>query len=346
MQTEIQRDQTIDAFRGIAILSVLVFHYFLRWTPPLSPENLAGLTQSYPAWMEVGRLGVQLFFVVSGLVITMTILRSHDVVDFAVKRLARLYPPFLFAATATTLIFVFGDPLGFKVSARDFLINLTMLPIPLGAKPVDGAYWSLAPELFFYGWTAICWIIFKKRFWIGLIVVAVCGFLISFASPKIGSLMLSEYSAFFLAGVSLWFLMNKDRSGLILLAVAVALYVAGAFRPEEAGPSHLIRHSFLIVSIGALFALLLKRPGMKWGPLAWIGRISYSLYLIHQNLGVTGIRLLKDMGASDFVAVTIVSISAIIAAWLMFKFIELPGQRLVLKAYRMARTSSLQAVNL
>src|ERR1700731_2109574 len=89
------RNNTIDAFRGIAILGVLLFHYLVRWAPPWYGINLYGYRRVYPDALVLGALGVYLFFVISGLVITMTVLRSGSALEFVVRRFARLYPAFL-----------------------------------------------------------------------------------------------------------------------------------------------------------------------------------------------------------------------------------------------------------
>src|SRR5665213_1905063 len=93
------RNQVIDGFRGVAILSVMAFHYLVRWQYPYSVSSQIDLSNNYPTWISIGKCGVDLFFVISGLVITMTILRSRNVGDFATRRFARLYPGFVAAAT-------------------------------------------------------------------------------------------------------------------------------------------------------------------------------------------------------------------------------------------------------
>src|SRR4051794_31539154 len=86
------RIELIDAFRGVAIIAVMLFHYLFEWRKEI--DHLDAVA----SWASVGALGVELFFVISGLVITMTILGSRSVIDFAVKRVARLYPAFAVAS--------------------------------------------------------------------------------------------------------------------------------------------------------------------------------------------------------------------------------------------------------
>lgn len=338
MKKEQNRDQTIDAFRGVAIISVMAFHYLVRWEVPMSAASMTGLTQSYPSWIALGRLGVELFFVISGLVITMTILRSKDVIEFAAKRFSRLYPPFIVSVFLTAGVLLIYDPAGFSVSPRDFVANLTMLPTALNAKPVDGAYWSLLPEIFFYGWVALSWFFLKDRFWIGIVILGILGAGAGLVSSALRVIMLADHIAFFLGGVALWFWIKKnDRTAAVIFAAAAILYVTNAYRLPPTGAPAWVMHTYLLTGI-AMLALLMKfLPGAQWGPLAWVGRISYSLYLVHQNLGVTLIHALKAAGLSDILAIGITVTTMVLLAWLMFNFVELRGQRLAMSAYEAVR---------
>lgn len=331
------RDQTIDAFRGFAIIAVMLFHYLVRWEPPVSDGAAVGLSYIYPQALGLGRLGVQLFFVVSGLVITMTILRSRDVFEFAAKRFSRLYPPFIFAVFLTAGVLSLYDPMDLGVSAGHFLLNLTMLPGQMDAEYVDGVYWSLVPELYFYGWTALAWMVLGNRFWIGLIGVGVVGLVLGPHSGLIASLTLYNQLPFFLIGIALWFLLIGWRpQGLIVMASAAVLY-ALTVRLYETGTPEWVAHLALLATISVMASFLIFRRGQQWGVLAWLGRISYSFYLIHQNLGVTAIHSLKGLNVPDIVAVGAVFLVAVLAAWAMFVVVEEGGKKLSMKLYHSAR---------
>jgi peptidoglycan/LPS O-acetylase OafA/YrhL len=90
---------------------------------------------------------------------------------------------------------------------------------------------------------------------------------------------------------------------------------------------------YLAATVGAMMAFLRLAPAMRFGPLAWIGRISYSLYLVHQSVGVTIIALLMARGWTQEPAIAAVCVICVTLAWLMFSFVELPGQRLVMVLY-------------
>lgn len=342
MRVSPDRDQTIDAFRGLAIIAVMLFHYLVRWEYPVADEATIGLSQDYPQFLGLGRLGVQLFFVVSGLVITMTVLRSKDVVDFAAKRFSRLYPPFIFAVFLTAAVLSLHDPMNLGVSPKDFLINLTMLAGQLDAEYVDGVYWSLVPELYFYGWTALAWMTLGNRFWIGLIGVGVVGLILGPHSGLVASLTLYNQLPFFLTGIALWFFLIGWRQQALILMLGASIFYVLTVRLYETGTAEWVAHAAIIGAVSALAFFLIFKRGQQWGPLAWLGRISYSFYLIHQNLGVTALHTLKRYNVPDIVAVMLVSVLAVIAAWAMFKVVEEGGKRLSMHLYHKARSRFLQ----
>ena len=89
----------LDALRGLAALSVLCFHYTTRYTEFFSPDHP---TLFHVPWFKNG---VQLFFIISGFVILMTLDKTKRPLDFFVSRISRLYP-FYCAANALTFLVI------------------------------------------------------------------------------------------------------------------------------------------------------------------------------------------------------------------------------------------------
>ena len=81
---------SLDALRSLAAVAVVVYHYTHAFD---QSQYFPGYP---PAWFSfgAGRYGVQMFFVISGFVILMTIGRVKGVGDFAYARFSRLYPPY------------------------------------------------------------------------------------------------------------------------------------------------------------------------------------------------------------------------------------------------------------
>src|SRR5262245_1666439 len=135
----------LDALRGFAAFAVMLFHYTSRY------GELYDYNHPFPLPVLWGAYGVELFFMISGFVIFMTLERTRQPMDFVVSRFSRLYPTYWAGVTLTfTIVAVMGLP-GRQVSVTEFLVNLTMLQrlIP-GVEDVDGVYWTLRIEMVFY----------------------------------------------------------------------------------------------------------------------------------------------------------------------------------------------------
>ena len=93
----------LDALRGLAAMSVVLFHFTTRY------EELFGRANPLPLNFGWGDFGVDLFFMLSGFVILMTLERTSHSLKFAWGRFTRLYPAY-WAAVALTFgaVAVFG----------------------------------------------------------------------------------------------------------------------------------------------------------------------------------------------------------------------------------------------
>jgi hypothetical protein len=77
-----------------------------------------------------------------------------------------------------------------------------------------------------------------------------------------------------------------------------------------------------------MLALLRWAPSLRLGPSAWLGRISYSLYLIHESLGVPTSGALKTIGTPDLLAFCFATGLCILVAAALFYHVEQPGATL------------------
>lgn len=329
-----RRIDAIDSWRGVAILSVMAFHYLVRFTPPLQAADVYGFAHVYSPLFELGAYGVQVFFVISGMVITMTLLRSRDAAEFAFNRFARLYPAFLVCMSFTAVSVALAGPALFKVSLADYLGNLTMLAEPLGFRFVDGAYWSLVVEITFYLYVALAWMLLKQRFWLAILALGIAGAPAERLNPGAADLfLLARYMPYFLIGMSAWFVLKAQRpaAGAWLGLGGLALYVFHARTLTLHGaPSHLC-FAVVLAAVGLLVASVALDFGVPL--LAWIGRLSYSLYLIHQRVGVTVIMHARTW-APDWLAVALAAAACLSLAWLSYRFVERPAARALKAMWR------------
>src|SRR5258706_14170930 len=101
---ELNRIKTIDGFRAIAIMMVIFFHFFSRWTFPVSNINLYPYKNRFN-YFTMGRLGVHFFFMISGFVIFMTLEKTESFRLFMVNRFLRLMPSMITISLVTFLAF-------------------------------------------------------------------------------------------------------------------------------------------------------------------------------------------------------------------------------------------------
>lgn len=134
----------IDALRGVAALAVVLFHYTTRFTDLFKPGTLPAI--SFPG----GHYGVNLFFIISGFVIFMTLDKTQRPLDFVVSRFSRLFPAYWAAIFLTFFICHWLGLPGKLVGAETALANIAMLHGLFGVAHVDGVYWTLEVELLFY----------------------------------------------------------------------------------------------------------------------------------------------------------------------------------------------------
>jgi peptidoglycan/LPS O-acetylase OafA/YrhL len=136
------RIRELDSLRGIAAVAVALFH-LAYWYGNPPPDR----------WLFLwGHYGVELFFLISGFVIFMTLERSKSVYDFAVSRVARLYPAYWVAVALTSIVAYAAFPRWDSAppSFGVVLVNLTMLQRFFMVGEIDKSYWTLAIELSFY----------------------------------------------------------------------------------------------------------------------------------------------------------------------------------------------------
>jgi peptidoglycan/LPS O-acetylase OafA/YrhL len=302
-----RRFQNIDALRAIAAFLVL-------WTH--ASEVFVGLGGSgrwaYEAahLFDFGRIGVVAFFAISGFVIPMSLPAENTgdaLRQFAVGRLFRLYPAFWISVLpgAFTFYWMWGKPFSFT----DVLLNLTMIPGALGAQPAEGLYWTLQLELVFY---TVCAALYRMGWlhnWTKLVQVT---FVLLIASILLRHshwwLYVVHLSIMFFGACCRMYLemgsvRNKDAQRLLAIycgywVVIVPLYgfavvAFGGRTDHQAIVTAVVPYAAaILLFIGAIFL-----SGLKTSVGAWLGKISYSIYLLHPIVLYTMFWCLEHSGS-------------------------------------------------
>ena len=348
------RIAALDGMRALAILMVLAFHYTVRWAPPHDPAGHfpQGAAFSGISMLDYGWMGVELFFVISGFVILMTLERCDSIVDFARRRVARLWPALIVGALVTTAVVNALGPPDWHVGAIDLAESLTLIEPSLfgrfgagwGGHWVDGVYWSLAVEIHFYAVAAIVYLVSRKHFFrnfvaIELLVIAIR--MVVMPTLHIGMLQFlsPDYAPYFLlgaAGYGIWSGTNERRiaqAGMVIASLTLAVWSIRGIGPTA---GHFWPVCLAInASIVALFALFLAgSPLMRLfaaQPLVALGQASYSLYLLHQYIGITLMLRALALGVPFAVALPLVTALLVVLALAMFRLVEQPGKNFVLR---------------
>ena len=331
----------LDAFRAIAILAVLAHHYLSRYAPPDHFPSLYGYARQYPQWIDLGAMGVQFFFIISGFVIFMTLQSCNHLLEFWIRRFARLYPAFVIATLLTFVIVNLWGPAEFHSHLSDALVGLTFFtPYVPGVRFVEPAYWSLVVEVQFYICIGLIYTVARQRFelaWIGYICCG-CALWVAGMLPHLyvlGSLsrvlFLALHAPYFTAGILFYKLYTGSRRMVGLMAAAALLEYLIA-TPRFTLAQHLVSAAML-----AAFTLFIHGR-IEWlasRVLLFIGSISYSLYLLHQYIGVTLIGILKrELQLSDLAAVIGATAICCALAYGLWQLVEIPAKRWLLRTAR------------
>ena len=335
------RVRYLDGLRGLAILLVMGWHFFGRIYWMHLPYGM-GFT-----WLPTvgfGWAGVNLFFLISGYVIFLTLERCTGFVDFMLRRWIRLFPAML---VGSVIVFVASQLLakempGHRHGFGDLVPGLTLInPIyfekylGLRLRSLDGAFWSLYVEAAFYlvigslfflvGWArALAALI---ALWIGVELL-----------PSIARmfdlywLLRPPYRFLRWAGVGYfgWFAAGalfqkaqatKDR-GLFVMGAVIGLVAAvTTTMPDHMGrPMRLALAGCVLLFAAALTWRPLQRL-LETRVLLFVGFVSYPLYLVHSALGVGLIAWiaarvpLPDIVPPLLVIALMLALAWVIAAW-------------------------------
>ena len=293
----------IDTLRAVAALLVFLAHVSERFSPF---ARARGRGLSFPVLARVfkfGRLGVLLFFIISGFVIYASLRgpRAHAGRRFVLTRFFRLYPAYWLSLAVGLLVFwwyrgqTFGPVL--------ILANATMLPRLLHAPLVLGVYWTLETELAFY---ALCWALWRggwlenRRVLVGLVVGLSAAWLVLcvlFQTHVLPANVPTSWKALpHHLAIMCWgafFRVVYDETDGFRAAVAgnaqvwllagLGLLLMSLEGPKgfHVSPGPLLIGPSAYVVAPVLFALWVAVWRVRWGALAWLGRISYSFYLFH-----------------------------------------------------------------
>lgn len=336
--THLKYRTDIDGLRGMAVVLVVMFHYF--------PEACAG-----------GFIGVDIFFVISGFLISTIVLddlaqRRFSFIDFYSRRIRRIFPALLLLLLASLLFGWFAlladdyKQIGKHVAAAALFVSNYILWNETGYFDVaaDSKFmlhlWSLGiEEQFYLAWPLLLWFSRKQSLRPMTLVLAIGGF--SFAL-NVHGIFSNELATFYSPLSRLWELLvgsavachqlARKSSGLpirhsnirswlgaSLIAISVLALSKDSYFPGWWA---------LLPTVGAGLAISsgagawINRVAMSNRVLVWFGLISFPLYLWHWPI-LSFLRVLEDRPLGTAPRISALAAS-LIFAWLTYVSAEKP----------------------
>ncbi|MBY0282639.1 MAG: acyltransferase [Sphingomonas sp.] len=293
----------LDGLRGVAILSVVLWHYtnwdYVRFFP------YGAMFAAIPV-LDHGWVGVNIFFLISGYVILLTLERCSSFGQFMARRWLRLFPAMLIASLGIFAASrVLGDfmPHG-RPDAVNLLPGLTFLIPPIWQavlrRPVDeldGVFWTLYVEMGFY--LSFGFLYFRLGWRRGLLTLTALWLMVLVAPPlaKLGDhqfmLKAIEVVQWFGTAYFGWFvsgaLFLKSHDSPVVFAAAIIVGLVSAFTSGLWQPNDLLSSLYLSGCV-AFFAAIQRMRALQRVLssrfLLFIGAISYPLYLLHNEIGI------------------------------------------------------------
>ncbi|MEL7444438.1 MAG: acyltransferase family protein [Pseudomonadota bacterium] len=335
----------IDGLRAVAVLSVLVYH--------------AGFTVSDTLLLSGGFLGVDIFFVISGYLITKIILEDLEVGKFSIakfydRRARRILPALLVVMTAALVVGWYWltpkamtEFAGSAVASLLFTSNVWFLledsywAEPSALKPLLHT-WSLAVEeqfyLFFPLLLMAIWRFARDRILLVFLVLFVASLGLaewaSRAMPEANFYLLPFRGWELLLGSILVVLEPRSKRlrlgrGIYRLATAFGLIaILGSmvlFDSDTRHPS--IATLVPVLGTGAIILFARKEDHviglLSFRPFVWVGLISYSLYLWH--FPILAFAQIRETELSDLQRLGLLGLSAVLAIITYFA-IEQPAR--------------------
>jgi peptidoglycan/LPS O-acetylase OafA/YrhL len=324
-----KRYAELDSLRGIAALMVVLFHLMMGREEGKFLFNL-------------GNTGVELFFIISGFVIFMSINKMKSSKEFIVNRFSRLYPTYWTCVTFTTLLITWvstWDASVAPISLVRYLANMTMFQHYLAVQDIDGPYWTMIVEMMFY--MAMLFLfhfkLLKYSTAIGFVLVVLTLIGHSLKHYGLVSKILYVNSVFsyiplFYSGIIFHKLYTTRKNYAQYYAIIAFCLVSQIALYKYLDRQWIIsqgEYAMMIISYFTLFVLFVhgKLKFIVSKLTLYIGKISFSLYLVHQFVAVHLLMpfLVNELHINVWVAAFLITLPIVfVIASLIAHFVEIP----------------------
>ncbi|WP_348773861.1 acyltransferase [Micromonospora sp. WMMD964] len=326
----------LDLLRFCAAIAVLGFHVFVdndnRGAWGRNVVEIFG--EPVVTVFRYGWMGVEFFFVISGFVICMSCW-GRSVADFAISRVTRLMPAYVFAVLATSAALTLWPLENGPPQPSHVLINATMLQTFLGIPNIDSVYWTLFVELKFY-------LLFAVVVWFGLTYKRVVLFCVLWMTAA----LYAEYSQvkpliqfveagfapYFVAGIALYLIYrfgpNLVAWGILGTSMVIGLITLGRRVDGQNADQPVVSFEVALPVMFLFFALMVAVAlgwfsWFKWRGLTVIGALTYPVYLLHMQFSRIVVIRFHDSVTPWLLVASFVA-GVLLLAYLTNRFVERP----------------------
>ena len=359
----------LDLMRFFAAVVVVMSHLGLTafYNPTSFINGAMGLGLYLPDWWPItnwGWIGVQIFFVISGIVIAGSAERSSSALDFAKRRFIRLFPAMLITMLICVVIAlaVFQHPPGQVL--MEFARSVTFFPY---GPWLSVAIWTLPIEIVFYALVAVLLLLRQTRHLVLLAyaigIISAVNWLVLYpldlsSNARKLQLLLIPHGIYFAIGMLFHAMHSKGFSWLRM--AAVVLFCAAAWNQITFMNLFETRDYPFAVSTVPVYLIWLGSTALLWlslqcaGPVAaWVerrnlgrtlrimGLATYPLYLVHIHVAGAVQTSFIRAGGSPGLALILGIVAAVAVAVLVVIWAEPVLQR-ALKALLFARQPGRQ----
>ena len=326
----------LDLIRFGAATLVMMFHLaVVSWNlPNLSPNyGVAGAPQ-YPEldFLSIGWVGVEIFFVLSGLVIAQSA-NGKSAIRFARNRLGRLLPAVWICSTITLIVVLIFqmDPAG--IAIPNYLRSLI---IHRNGPWISGVYWTLAVETFFYGliflllWFDAFKYIEKFAVLLGIYSSVYLVGVSCFGWHPKSAHFLGQHGCFFSLGILIW-LCSEIGINLTRASFCAAFLVSGILEICTISNGVLAGYHLWaapIIWLASLLAIILS-IFLRWegtNLTGQLGLMTYPLYLVHDQFGSGILRV--SIWTGKYFALGLATATMLLLSWIIVQA-EPPIRRLI-----------------
>lgn len=309
------RIQSVQYLRGLAALGVVLCHYgaYMQFNPVLA------------ASFNFGQTGVHVFFLISGFIIVLSLIRENykpsQFFKFLLKRSIRIDPPYYVTIIITILLFqylAYISPVknDFKIIPQQVIAHLLYIIPFTNYHFYSHIFWTLCIEFQFYLLIGIFYFLVDNKYYkICFLILFSLASLINWPTDR--SYLVFTYSPIFALGISLTTAYSKLNWATIILPSLLLLLIGYEFGM-----------GILVLLLVTCIIILFFRSDIP--QLSFLGDISYSLYLTHFLVIIVVLRIFSrlriNLNQHQLFWLLLEVLAAVLFSYFFNQIIERPAQ--------------------